>query len=81
MLQVLEMTVRASLMREESRGAMYRRDFPETDNKNWLKNIIVKKENNELKLETKPVVVQKIKLPNREKIAYMLPDWEYEKKA
>ena len=81
MLQVLEITAHTSLMRKESRGAMYRRDFPETDNKNWLKNIIVKKENNELKLMTKSVVSQKIKMPKREKVPYMVPGWEYEKRA
>jgi len=81
MLQVLEITARASLTREESRGAMYREDFPETDNKNWLKNIIVKKEYNELNIETGPVVVKKMKMPKREKVPYMVPGWEYEKRA
>jgi len=41
MLQVLEIIARASLMRKESRGAMYRQDYTGTDNKDWLKNIIV----------------------------------------
>jgi len=81
MLQVLEITAHASLIRKESRGAMYRIDYPETDNKSWLKNIIVKKENNELKLETREIAAQKIKMPKREKVPYMVPGWEYEKKA
>jgi len=81
MLQILEMTAHASLMRKESRGAMYRIDYPKTDNKNWLKNIIVKKENNELKLETDSVAVQKIKMPKREKVPYMVPGWGFEKRA
>lgn len=81
MLQTLEITASAALMRQESRGAMYRTDFPETDNKDWLKNIIVKKENNELKLEARPVVVKKIKMPKLEKVPYMVPTWKYEKKS
>jgi len=81
MLQILEITAHASLTRKESRGAMYRNDFSETDNKNWLKNVIVKKENNELNIKIRPVVAQKIEMPKREKIPYMLPGWDYEKKA
>jgi succinate dehydrogenase/fumarate reductase flavoprotein subunit len=37
MAEVLEMVVQGSLAREENRGAMYRRDFPNTDNDLWLK--------------------------------------------
>jgi succinate dehydrogenase/fumarate reductase flavoprotein subunit len=33
--------MRASLEREESRGAFYREDFPERDDRNWLKNIVL----------------------------------------
>jgi len=33
--------MRTSLEREESRGAFYREDFPERDDRNWLKNIIL----------------------------------------
>ena len=32
MITVLEIVVRASLVRKESRGAMYRVDCPDTDN-------------------------------------------------
>ncbi|MGI9861478.1 FAD-binding protein [Moorella naiadis] len=40
---VLEMVARSSLSRQESRGALYRRDFPKTDNVNWLKNVVIYK--------------------------------------
>ncbi len=33
--------MRASLAREESRGAFYREDFPERDDEHWLKNILL----------------------------------------
>jgi succinate dehydrogenase/fumarate reductase flavoprotein subunit len=42
MLLASELIVRASLMREESRGSFQREDFPYTDNQNWLKNIKIK---------------------------------------
>jgi fumarate reductase flavoprotein subunit len=43
MTTVLELVAKASLLREESRGALYRRDYPKTDNVNWLKNIVHRK--------------------------------------
>ena len=73
MLQVLEIVARSSLMRKESRGAMYRRDYPKTDNKNWLKNIIVRKEGSKMKLMTRPIVVTKIKPPPRKMVPYWVP--------
>jgi succinate dehydrogenase/fumarate reductase flavoprotein subunit len=81
MLQVLEIVIRSSLLRKESRGAMYRLDYTDTDNKNWLKNIIVKVDDGEVSLNSKPVVTEKITLPAREKIPYMIPQWKFEKKA
>jgi succinate dehydrogenase/fumarate reductase flavoprotein subunit len=39
MVDILEMLARASLMRTESRGSLYRYDFPQKDNVDWLKNI------------------------------------------
>ncbi len=78
---VLEIIARTSLIRKESRGAMYRRDYPDTDNKDWLKNIIVKNKNGQVSLETRPVVTNRMTLPKPEKIPYMIPDWKFEKKA
>jgi len=40
MLTLSGMVVKAALMREESRGAHFRCDFPVTDDKNWRKNIV-----------------------------------------
>ena len=36
MIDTAELVVLSSLQREESRGPFMRRDFPETDNENWL---------------------------------------------
>ncbi len=73
MLQVLEIVARTSLMRRESRGAMYRRDYPRTDNKNWLRNIIVRQQDGKVKLSTKPVVITKIKPPSKTVVPYWVP--------
>lgn len=49
MIDVSELIIRASLIRTESRGAHYRDDYIEQDDKNWLKNIIFYKEKDEYK--------------------------------
>jgi len=41
-LLISKAIMRASLEREESRGAFYREDFPQRDDDHWLKNILVK---------------------------------------
>jgi len=45
----------AALLRTESRGAHYREDYPELDDRNWLQNIIIRHTGNEdaLAFETK----------------------------
>ena len=81
LLRVLEIVTRASLLRKESRGAMYRRDYPETDNKDWLKNIVVFNRDGQMNLTTRDVVTRTIPLPPREKTEYSVPEWEFEKKS
>ncbi len=73
LMLTMEIITRASMERKESRGAMYRLDYRETDNKEWLKNIIVTNKGGKVSLEAKPVVTKLIKLPAREKIPYMVP--------
>ena len=41
MLTVAELILRAALIREESRGAHYRKDFPETDDRKWKRTIVL----------------------------------------
>jgi succinate dehydrogenase/fumarate reductase flavoprotein subunit len=65
MLLIMEMVCRASLTRKESRGALYRRDFPDTDNINWLKNQIVSHKDGKMEIRSEPVVVTKIEPPRK----------------
>ena len=43
-LLVGEMIVKSALMREESRGAHFRKDFPHTNDQKWKGNIFLRKE-------------------------------------
>ncbi len=63
MLQILELSAKAALMRTESRGVHYRLDFPNVDHDNWLKEVIVKKSNGGVHLTTNPIIVTKITPP------------------
>jgi succinate dehydrogenase/fumarate reductase flavoprotein subunit len=63
LLTMMEMVTRGSLMRTESRGAMFRRDFPDTDGVNWLKNIVIRRDGDTMAFRTEPVVVTKLQPP------------------
>ncbi len=63
LLDLLEVITRSALMRSESRGAHYRRDFPFTDNEKWLTNIIIKKVGEETHLALRPLPFVKIAPP------------------
>jgi len=63
-LDVLEAIVRSSLVRRESRGAMYRSDYPETDDDNGLYNVALGRKSNLWTLEKKPVIEDYVSLPH-----------------
>lgn len=57
-----EMFYRASLTRKESRGWFFREDYPETDNTNWLKWIILEDQEGEMVISTEDVPIERYPL-------------------
>ncbi len=49
----------ASKMRKESRGWFLREDYPEMDNENWLKWIVIKNDNGQMTFRTDPIPLDK----------------------
>jgi succinate dehydrogenase flavoprotein subunit len=66
MLMAAEFTLKAALMREESRAQHFRVDFPQRDDKNWLKWINIERGEGGPRLSTLPVPVESYRLqPDR----------------
>lgn len=58
MMLMAEMTLRASILRTESRSCHFREDYPYTDNDNWLKWVVIrKKSDGEMSLGTDPLPI------------------------
>lgn len=47
---IAELTLRSALFRKESRGYQYREDYPYTDNRNWLKWVMIKQKDGQPKV-------------------------------
>ena len=56
-----EISFRASLIRTESRGWHYREDYPQSDDRNWLKWIIIKQKDGKMVTSTEAVPIDKYK--------------------
>jgi succinate dehydrogenase/fumarate reductase flavoprotein subunit len=55
MVLVGELVARSALHRTETRGSFQRIDYPRRDDKNWLKNVLVKEEDGKMKVYTQAV--------------------------
>jgi succinate dehydrogenase/fumarate reductase flavoprotein subunit len=59
--RLTECFLRSSLLRTESRAGHFREDYPDRDDRNWMKWIQISLEKDELVLKTEPVPVDKYK--------------------
>jgi len=61
LVTVAQCVATAALNRTESRGAHYRDDYPETDNRNWLQHLVIHGSDGEIKMEKVPVDLREIR--------------------
>jgi succinate dehydrogenase/fumarate reductase flavoprotein subunit len=52
---LLKAILKGSLLRRESRGSFFRKDFPDQDDTNWLKNTCYRLEKGELQITHRPI--------------------------
>ncbi len=59
MLEVAEVVAECALNRTESRGGHTREDYPNRDDKNWLKHTLAWSKNGKIEIGYKPVIITK----------------------
>jgi len=57
LLEFSDVIVNSAYIREESRGAHYREDFPKRDDQNWLKHTLAYKKGEAIEFRFKPVSI------------------------
>jgi fumarate reductase (CoM/CoB) subunit A len=62
-VQVLEIVAHSALPVKNSRGAHYRRDYPDTDNDNFIKSVIAKQVDGRCEVRFEPVKITSITPP------------------
>jgi succinate dehydrogenase/fumarate reductase flavoprotein subunit len=62
-VQVLEIVAHSALPVKNSRGAHYRRDYPDTDNDNWIKSVVAKQVDGRCEVSFEPVKITSITPP------------------
>ncbi len=79
MLCTAEALARSALAREESRGGHVRLDYPNRNNKKWLKNVLVSMKDGRISVGTEDVALSKVRLdarggpnPLRERIQFVI---------
>ena len=65
MLEFAELIVAGALRREESRGAHSRTDFPDRDDKKWLKHTLAWKHGGRIDFDYKPVTITRFQPKER----------------
>ena len=65
LLDLAEILVESALVRQESRGAHFREDFPKRDDGNWLKHTLAFKGENGIEFKYKPVTITKFEPKER----------------
>ncbi|HKN25455.1 MAG TPA: succinate dehydrogenase flavoprotein subunit [Candidatus Acidoferrum sp.] len=65
LLDLAEVLVESALVREESRGAHFREDFPKRDDANWLKHTLAYKSEKGIEFQYKPVTITKFEPKER----------------
>jgi len=65
LLDIAEVLVESALVRQESRGAHFREDFPKRDDPNWLKHTLAYKGEKKVDFKYKPVTITKFEPKER----------------
>jgi succinate dehydrogenase / fumarate reductase flavoprotein subunit len=65
LLDLAEVLVESALVREESRGAHFREDFPQRDDPHWLKHTLAYKGEKGIEFKYKPVTITKFEPKER----------------
>jgi succinate dehydrogenase / fumarate reductase flavoprotein subunit len=65
LLNLADVIARSALQRTESRGAHYREDFPERNDKNWMKHTFAFKKGDSIEFRYKPVKITRFQPEER----------------